>query len=68
MINTELLTHKIEYQSISYEILFPNPPYFVPRLGKTVEAKLNYQIWATIQSKVLPTHKQEVWYLVFPND
>lgn len=25
MINTELLTHKIEYQSISHEILFPNP-------------------------------------------
>lgn len=25
MINTELLTHKIEYQSITHEILFPNP-------------------------------------------
>ena len=25
MINTELVTHKIEYQSISHEILFPNP-------------------------------------------
>lgn len=43
-------------------------PYFVPRPGNTVEAKLNYQIWATIRSKVLPIHKQEVWYLVFPND
>ena len=55
----------ITTEPLESDFLFP---YFVPRPGKTVEANLNYQIWATIATKILPTHKIKVQPLVFPND
>lgn len=47
MINTELLTHKIEYQSISYEILFPNPPshwIHTTNVDVNIERKVKYSV------------------------